>query len=299
LAVINNGVGVKVTVEDFWGNPRSGDSVTVAIGTNPSGGTLSGTLTQTTNGSGVATFGNLSINNSGLGYTLVATTSPTPATTTSSPFDIANDVNPCGGTCTATGSTATTQATTTATGLGGALNSRLGPAVAAAPTTPRLGLTVAQSVQVPAGVCGTGFQQRGDGFGVSTVQAGGNQPSFRVVATLDKAVVKASGKTGASKWDICLGAFNVTNPPGAPGATNCTNPTTSKSWLTKNGTCAVLNGGFYWGLVADYPSSVKNCPTAPGSNRFPGVISRHKTNAGDVQITFCVPYPWDEKGGFG
>ena len=61
----------------------------------------------------------------------------------------------------------------------------------------------------------------------------------------------------------------------------------------------MLNGGYYWGLVADYPSKVKNCPTAPGSNRFPGVLSKKKTNAGDVVITFCVPYPWDEKGGFG
>jgi hypothetical protein len=211
-------------------------------------------------------------------------------------------VNLCSGTCTATGNTATTAATTTASGLGGpaSLLSRLGPAVAAAPTDARLGMTVNQSVQVPAGVCGTGptpFQQLGDGFGVSTVQAGGNQPSFKVVTTLDKAVVRQKpGNPGATKFDICLGAFNVTNPP--PG-TGCSNATSSKSWLTKNGTCAVLDGGYYWGLVADYPSSVKNCPTAPGSNRFPGVLSKLKTNAGDVVITFCVPYPWDEKGAWG
>ena len=30
---------VQVTVEDFWGNPRQGDTVTITIGTNPSGGT--------------------------------------------------------------------------------------------------------------------------------------------------------------------------------------------------------------------------------------------------------------------
>ena len=119
---------------------------------------------------------------------------------------------------------------------------------------------------------------------------------------MDKAVVKASGKTDVSLWDVCLGAFNVTNRPPDPGPTNCSSATSSKSWMTKSPTpnqCAVLNGGFYWGLVADYPSQVKNCPTAPGSNRFPGVLSKHKNGAGDIVITFCVPYPWDEKGGFG
>ena len=303
---INDTTGVKVTVLDQFGNPRSGQGVSVAIDANPSSGTLTcptsaSPCTATTNASGVATF-LLRINTSGLGYTLKATTTGSPpllpAWTTSSAFDIANDVNPCEGTCEATGTTGTVSATTTASGLGsGALASRFGPAAAAAPGDARLGMTVNPSVQVPASVCGTGFQQRGDGFGVSTVRSGVDKPSFKVVATIDKTVVKASGKTDVSLWNVCLGAFNVTNPP--PGTVECSNATTSNSWRTKNGTCAVLNGGFYWGLVADYPSSVKNCPTAIGSNRFPGVLKRNKTNAGDVVITFCVPYPWDEKGGFG
>jgi hypothetical protein len=50
------------------------DTVTMAIGTNPSGGTLSGTLTATVSG-GVATFNNLSIDKAGTGYTLTASTS--------------------------------------------------------------------------------------------------------------------------------------------------------------------------------------------------------------------------------
>ena len=48
------------------------DQVTIAIGANPGGGTLSGTTTATVSG-GVATFSNLSINQPGTGYTLVAT----------------------------------------------------------------------------------------------------------------------------------------------------------------------------------------------------------------------------------
>jgi hypothetical protein len=56
------------------------NTVTLAIGTNPSNGTLSGTVTAAAV-NGVATFSNLSINNAGIGYTLQATsTGLTPAT---------------------------------------------------------------------------------------------------------------------------------------------------------------------------------------------------------------------------
>ena len=46
-------------------------SITVAIGTNPASGTLSGTTTVAAV-NGVATFANLNINNPGTGYTLTA-----------------------------------------------------------------------------------------------------------------------------------------------------------------------------------------------------------------------------------
>jgi hypothetical protein len=64
---------VKVTVEDVGGNKvtTSSASITIAIGTNPSGGTLSGTVTVSAS-SGVATFTTLQINLVGTGYTLAA-----------------------------------------------------------------------------------------------------------------------------------------------------------------------------------------------------------------------------------
>ncbi len=63
---------VTVQIQDASGNvTTSTASVTVAIGTNPAGGTLSGTLTVAAV-NGVATFGNLSINSIGTGYTLTA-----------------------------------------------------------------------------------------------------------------------------------------------------------------------------------------------------------------------------------
>ena len=65
---------VQVSVEDANGNVVAGDTsnVTVAIGANPGGGTLGGTFTVASV-NGVATFGNLSINAAGAGYTLTAT----------------------------------------------------------------------------------------------------------------------------------------------------------------------------------------------------------------------------------
>jgi hypothetical protein len=63
---------VTVTVEDLGGNTVSfnGD-ITVAIGTNPGSGTLTGTIPMTAV-NGVATFSDLSIDNPGVGYTLTA-----------------------------------------------------------------------------------------------------------------------------------------------------------------------------------------------------------------------------------
>jgi hypothetical protein len=65
--------GLVVTAEDSLGDVGTGytGSVTVAIGTNPGGGTLSGTLTQVA-AAGVATFTGLSIDKAGMGYTLTA-----------------------------------------------------------------------------------------------------------------------------------------------------------------------------------------------------------------------------------
>ncbi|KIS25652.1 fibronectin [Arthrobacter sp. SPG23] len=67
--------------------PTPGVQVTVAIGANPGGGTLSGTLTATTNSLGEATFSGLSINKAGTGYTLVAS-SPGVSGAVSSTFTV-------------------------------------------------------------------------------------------------------------------------------------------------------------------------------------------------------------------
>src|SRR5438034_1084061 len=77
---------VQVTAQDASGNTASGftGNITVAIGTNPSTGTLSGTKTVAAV-AGVATFPGLSIDKVGTGYTLTATGA---GSTTSAAFNI-------------------------------------------------------------------------------------------------------------------------------------------------------------------------------------------------------------------
>jgi len=79
---------ITVQVEDANGNlvTTSTGSIAVAIGTNPGGGSLGGTLTQSAV-NGVATFANLSINKTGTGYTLAAGSTGL-AGTTSNAFNI-------------------------------------------------------------------------------------------------------------------------------------------------------------------------------------------------------------------
>src|SRR5439155_12305416 len=72
-----NTPAVQVAVQDTFGNTvlSSSASVTVAIGTNPGGGTLSGTTTVAAV-SGIASFNTLAIDKQGVGYTFTAASAP-------------------------------------------------------------------------------------------------------------------------------------------------------------------------------------------------------------------------------
>ena len=85
---------VRVAAQDNFGNTVTSFTgpVTVAIGTNPAGGTLSGT-TAVAAVSGVAVFSTLSINNAGNAYTLAATSTGLTGTT-SAAFDIVSTPTP-------------------------------------------------------------------------------------------------------------------------------------------------------------------------------------------------------------
>lgn len=87
VAGVNIFPDVVVAVQDGNGNTMTSatNSITLAIGTNPGGGTLSGTTTATAV-NGMATFSGLSINrSSNTSYTLTAS-SPSLTSATSNPF---------------------------------------------------------------------------------------------------------------------------------------------------------------------------------------------------------------------
>ncbi len=81
---------VTVRIVDPAGNLVTTDTsfVTLSIGSNPGSGMLGGTTTVQASG-GIATFTNLSINNGGNGYTLVASDSNLGLASTSNPFNVA------------------------------------------------------------------------------------------------------------------------------------------------------------------------------------------------------------------
>jgi hypothetical protein len=78
---------IQVEIQDAFENriPDATDEVSIALGANASGATLSGTTT-TAAVNGIATFGDLSIDLSGVGYTLVASAVGL-THATSNPFD--------------------------------------------------------------------------------------------------------------------------------------------------------------------------------------------------------------------
>jgi len=129
-AVVGDPFGTQpaVAVEDAGGNVVTTDtsSVSLAIGTNPGNGTLSGCSGTTT--LGVTTFSGCAINQVGTGYTLVATDGSL-TSATSSPFNVATPqlasfavTNPgtqTAGTPFAVGIVALDQAGGTYTGLNG------------------------------------------------------------------------------------------------------------------------------------------------------------------------------------
>ncbi len=84
--VISPPVQVKAT--DTSGAVLPFIAITISIGSNPSGGILSGTTPISTDSTGVATFTDLKIDKAGSGYTLVASALSGTIVATSNPFSI-------------------------------------------------------------------------------------------------------------------------------------------------------------------------------------------------------------------
>ncbi len=223
-AVITSGFGsqggpVKVEVLDGSGHLVTGSTaaVTVAIGSNPGSGSLSGTATAHATG-GVASFSNLSIDKPGIGYTLTAT-SPGITQATSTDFTIWGSLQRCSTTpCSASSSSATTAGTVT---------------TSSAASTALLGV----------GIGGVSYTCRGtyrpvsEPFSFDVLSSSGvAQSSARFAASLEisKSTVQSSGHPGASSWQICYAS---------------TSPFTALSGTS--GTAVIGGVSYHTGLLPD------------------------------------------------
>jgi len=223
-------------------------SVTVKIDSNPGGGSLSGTTTETASG-GVASFPalstdkSLSIDKQGIGYTLIASTT-SPGISTSEPsafFTIFGSLQHCAGSCSASLSSKTTTGavTTTSSEL---LGSSLGGASYS---------------------CAT-YQSFSDPFGFDVFNSAGvadQNAKFSASVDISKSLVQSSRRTNASDWQLC---YASTAPFKAVDGTSRTE---------------VIGGDtFNTGLLPD-------CSSTQGA---PCVQARKKGSGGDVIITFLA-----------
>jgi hypothetical protein len=262
-AVITSGFGssggpVKVAVLDASGqpiaNPAATGPVTVAVAitpdSNPGSGNLLGTTTVQASG-GVASFSNLSIDHSGIGYRLTATATAAPgqvisASDPSNYFTIFGSLKPCpgsGAACSASLSTKTTTGTVTTSSV--------------TSTNPLLA----------AGIGGAGYscatyQSFSDPFSFDVFSAGVAQPGAQFSASLNisKSTVQSSGRTRAADWQLCYAS--TTSFTAQPGTT---------------GTAVIGGVTFNTGLLPD-------CSSIQGA---PCVVARTK-GSGGVMITFLA-----------
>jgi hypothetical protein len=179
----------------------SGTPVTVSIGANPGGGTLAGSTTVNTS-NGVADFGNLQINQPGMGYTLIAaSTGITPGT--SAGFTIATSFQPCPSStaCSGSASSATTSGTATT-------------------TSPAPGDFIETGIGGGSYSCGGTYRPVSDAFSFSLFNANGlpQSATLNVSLDIDKSLVQSSGHPGASSWQICYASPSQFTPlPGTSG----------------------------------------------------------------------------------
>ncbi len=127
LTQVDTAIAPAVAVEalDGCGNPAVGE-VTVAIagGANPSGGTLAGTVSLPLDADGVATFSDLSIDASGAGYALTASSAG--ASATSEAFSVVDYLCRAALVCEASDAGGTTKVGTPGPPAGGAMGLSFG-----------------------------------------------------------------------------------------------------------------------------------------------------------------------------
>lgn len=210
---------VTVTILDGSNNATTSTAnVTLAIGANPGGGTLGGTTTVAAI-NGTATFGDLTINKSGAGYTLLASSSSLFGAT-SNPFTI---------TC----PTITLAPSTLPNGtLGFAYTNNV---TASGGPTPF-------SFAVTSGSVPTGLTFNNDGTWNGTPTASGTF-NFTVTATA------ASGCTGSRAYTVLINALTISGRV-TRGGNGFSGVTITLSGAQSNSTVTDGNGNYSFGNIA-------------------------------------------------
>lgn len=210
---------VKVQVQDAAGNPVPGaaNRITVQLGSNPSGASLSGTTSVNAVG-GTATFSDLSVNKPGTGYTLAALASGL-VSAESAPFDVV-------GAATTTSITAINPATT----------------VVGQPYT----VSFSVSPVPPATGTPTGTVTVSDGAGAScTAAAPSGSCALASASAGPKTVTAAYGGDASFGGSVSAGTSHAVNP--APTLTTITgddpDPSVFGQAVTVSYSVAVTDGG--------------------------------------------------------
>ena len=213
---------VQVTARDAQGNTAAfTGSVTVAIGSNPGGGTLSGTTTVAAV-AGVATFASLSVSKSGSGYTLTAAASPLSGAT-STAFVVAagaatqlvftvqpSNVTAGASIAPAVQLTARDAQGNTATGFTGDVTVAMGANPGGGTLTGTTTVAAANGVATLSGLsinkAGTGYTLTGAASGL----AGATSAGFNVAAATAAQLVFTVQPTNAAAGDVMSPAVRVT-----------------------------------------------------------------------------------------
>jgi hypothetical protein len=248
-------------------------TITVSLSTAPTGAKLSGGTAVTAAASGgiakfpTGTGSELTVNLVGSGYRLKATspglTGAPPRTLSpiSSLFSIYTKLAPCPTTtCTVAGSTTknkktriTLTETTTSAPLGGFVGFGFGGAPTfASGCTGTFLVTTADTATTDV------FTKTG----TPTTESGA-PTTWKIVYEITKSIVKASGQSGASQWQICYAS-----------TTPFTTASGTRAKLYSFPTLTPLKP-YYVGLLPE-------CPTTVG---MPCILTRHKDGAGDEVIT--------------
>jgi hypothetical protein len=249
--------------------------ITVKLSRNPTGAKLSGGTSVTASASGgiaefpTGTISKLSLNAVGSGYRLKATSPgltaipPAPLSQFSSLFSIYTKLEKCAtANCSVTGSTTknkktriTLTETTTSAPAGGFVGFGFGGAPTFAFGCSGTFLVTPADTAVTDVFLSTG----------TPTKESGAASTWRIVYEITKSIVKASGQSGASQWQVCYASTTLFKTASGVTATRYSFPTATTG----------VTIDYYVGLL----------PSCPSTIGMPCILTRHKDNAGDEIIT--------------